>query len=759
MEYRPTGYQTGEHLIVENGSFIHLARDGSNLGVFGAISHDTQHLKRWDFFPEGFTFSGCEQPLPDRMSFWYQNQQGGTIQRDLQLIDGWNIHERTFFQNPTDEPMTIIVNGGCETDFRGIFEVREDAIAFANSGEAALAGKEFKRNIYRQGNEEGEQIASYTREDNKETIYTRIGAPTLTSAPAGCRVENTSNNEGNYRFEITLPPHQSLVMDRYVEMFGGPSLHESVAILPDYEAWRTEFGIPFDWQEQPDNWRPLVQAADDLRSMMIATPHGITFGAGLPRFLAPFGRDQLLTALKIMPDAPNQYWRTEAVKGILRDLALGQSTEIRNYINAQGQVFPLATPDEIRHEKRCDEQNGLGMQRPNAENQEAIQRLGVRPFGAYFGTVDTTPLFVMVAGEYLKATGDTAFIQKILPSLRNALRWMQGYYATPDRIPTKNITADADYGISPDDSFITYPALPAYIAGGPLAHKGWKDKEDCIVTGDGISVTRKDGSPQDAYVGLIEVQAYAVKAYENAAYMFRQLGINEADIANLESRAEAVKARINQELVIEHPQKAGKYIVAQGIYYDGDDTRFRQPKVIDAVTSNPAHALITGVFTTENLDYILDSLEDSKELWSGWYWRTLSAANPGYLPDSYHQGSAWPHEPIVEGLCGYIQHYRETGENKTVEGKRREQRMVTLVDKATRGVYESTRFFPGNHVPELITGNPRLVYGQEQAPEMPSEACVIQTWASAALLKMEALRKEIGLPSLTEQRVPERMVA
>lgn len=363
--------------------------------------------------------------------------------------------------------------------------------------------------------------------------------------------------------------------------------------------------------EQFNHW--INRSKNDLLSLLVQTPYGVYPYAGVPWYNTVFGRDGQFTALETLWIAP------DIAKGVLTYQAKMQATE---HIPLQD-----AEPGKILHEIRSGE----------------MAETGEIPFKLYYGSIDTTPLFIVLAGHYLKRTDDLTTIQSIWENILRALDWIN------------------KYGDMDGDGFVEYQRK----AESGLANQGWKDSHD--------SISHANGELAGFPIALCEVQGYVYDAKKQAAYIANRLGHTEL-AKELSKEADELKAHFNE---VFWDDELNNYVLA----LDGDKKPCR------VLSSNTGHLLFSGIATSERALKTAQSLM-SEEMFSGWGIRTLSSRAARYNPMSYHNGSVWPHDSaiIAYGFARYG--------------------MMTNALRVMHGLFDASLFIDLQRLPELFCGFP-----------------------------------------------------
>lgn len=324
----------------------------------------------------------------------------------------------------------------------------------------------------------------------------------------------------------------------------------------------------------------MKRSTADVVMMTIGNPEEDYPYAGVPWFSTVFGRDGIVTALETL-------WMNPAMaKGVLEFLGETQAIDVNPEMEAQ--------PGKVLHEMRCSE-------------MAALKEV---PFGRYYGSVDATPLFVMLAGAYFERTGNREFIEFLWPHIELALRWMD------------------DYGDMDGDGFVEYS--PHSSKG--LVQQGWKDSND--------SIFHADGSIAEPPIALCEVQAYAYAAKLAGSRLASVLG-RQAWSKELNASAERLRSQFVKDFWC---PELSTYALA----LDGKKRPCR------VRTSNAGHCLFAGIADPSHASLLARTLLDTRSC-NGWGIRTVALGESRYNPLSYHNGSVWPHDNalIASGLARY----------------------------------------------------------------------------------------------------------
>jgi glycogen debranching enzyme len=579
-------------VLKEHDIFLVAAADGRiEGGEHGLYCRDTRFLSRylWDFGEDVETLLAFT-PRPDRFRAHYARIKGPSqivgYSRETRLRPGAMIDMLTV-ENTGLEPQTIELALRLAGDFVDMFEAR--------------GWMKLERNA-----------DQFSHEISERELRLRYHAKdsTMVSAVVGFEEPPDELSEHAARFFFTLEPKEARTIIVTVHADTGTALPEVEPI--SYDGWRHSFNLTLKSERFQD---VVNQAIDDLRALLIFTEHGPMPAAGIPWFVAAFGRDALLTSYMMLP------WRIDVAEGTLRYLAACQG---KHY-----DAFRAEAPGKIMHERRHGE----------------LSRTGKIPFTLYYGTVDATPLFVMLLHETWKCSGKLELVSELRPNWEAALRWM---------------SEDGDLD---GDGFLEFVGAEA---GKGLAVQSWKDSWD--------SMSHADGSLATGALAVSEVQGYAYAAYRAAADFYEALGEGE-EAVKWQDKAGRLKETFHERFWLED----------LGIYAMALDGEKRPLKVLN---SDAGQLLWTGIVPERVAPRLVETLM-SKALWTGWGVRTLGSGEKRYNPVSYHNGSVWPHDTAL--IAGGLARYGFEGE----------------VAKIHEALYSLAASQADKRLPELVAGYER----------------------------------------------------
>jgi len=388
------------------------------------------------------------------------------------------------------------------------------------------------------------------------------------------------------RFEISLRPKQSVVLQLVISCnprLSEPSIGYTRAMVAAESEMKAASASLCNISSSNDRFNRWVRRSTaDVEMMTLGNPEHDYPYAGVPWFSTIFGRDGIITALEMLWVNPR------IAKGVLQFLASTQATEINPEVEAE--------PGKILHEMRRGE----------------MAALGEVPFARYYGTVDATPLFVMLAGAYYDCTGDRDFIQSLWPHIDLALQWIDNF-------------GDVD-----GDGFVEY----ARHGSKGLIQQGWKDSHD--------SIFHADGTLADAPIALCEVQGYVYAAKRAAARISRILGDGQRESV-LEAEATELQQKFEEAFWCDD-------LSTYALALDG------HKKACRVRASNAGHCLFTKIASPDKAQLVAHTLL-SRDFFTGWGVRTVGSDEARYNPLSYHNGSVWPHDNalIASGVAKYGQ--------------------------------------------------------------------------------------------------------
>ncbi|GGX55535.1 amylo-alpha-1,6-glucosidase [Streptomyces fructofermentans] len=614
------------HLLVHGGTFAAVGDGGDISGVRGGGSHsapdglfvrDARHLSRWQLTVDGAVPEALSPVADGDTARCVLVPRGGrqeppayTLFREQAVTEGAFVESlRVTSNRPVATAVRIAVTA--DADFTDQFELRSDHRTYTKAGAVR------SRKVLDDGVEFGYRRGEWS------------SCTTVTSEPAPDGVEETGTGARRLVWTLDLAPHGSAELALRVaarphgmprpEVPSTPAAANGRLLALEGEFAR---GVPF-----PKGWPELAAACarglSDLAVLQVPAtgPDGEELrvpAAGVPWFLTLLGRDALLTSLFALP------YRPQLAAATLPALAAAQATEVG--------VGAVAQPGKIVHEVRHGE----------------LAHFGQVPYGRYYGSVDATPLFLVLLGSYVEQTGDVVLARRLEANARAAIGWM------------------LDHGGLTSRGYLVYRADE-----GGLANQNWKDSPGAICSGDG---SRPSGPVMAA-----GAQGYAYDALRRTAHLARTVWDDEVYAALLEQAAGDLRDRFQRDFwMADHAFPA--------LALDGGG------KHVDALASDAGHLLWSGLLDKEYGELVGRRLLEP-DFFSGWGVRTVAAGQAAYHPLSYHRGSVWPHDNalIALGLARYGLH----DEARTVAH--------ALVDAATAA---------GHRLPEVLAGYARGAHAE-----------------------------------------------
>jgi glycogen debranching enzyme len=571
-EQRPRSMKHGDSFAVfDNNGDIHSG-PGRPEGLYHGDTRHLSHLRLWldghrpmllrSSLRDDNAALICDLTNPDL------HEKTGRIRlkhnrihlRRVRVLWNATTTERITIRNFDSTPVTVRIMLEFAADFADIFEVR----GVVRPKRGTLAPPKVWEN--------GVRLA-YTGLDH------RLRETFIRFEPAPQEI-----NESRAQFIVSLAPGETRVL--FFEVSCDPlSISNSPrraffqSFMSARRSLRTQLARAASISSSNDLLNEAVRrSVADLYMLCTNTKHGIYPYAGIPWFSTVFGRDALITALQTL------WFDPSIALGVLRYLAANQATRVDKTSDAE--------PGKILHEVRHSE----------------MAELGEVPFRCYYGSVDSTPLFVLLAGAYLERTDDIDSIRALMPNIDNALKWIETH-------------GDLD-----GDGFVEYHRQ----TDAGLSNQGWKDSYD--------SISHEDGALAQSPIALAEVQAYVYAAWKAAAAIVRRLGHMDR-ARTLEIRADVFRRRFDKQFF---DAELGTYVLA--LDANKNPCRVR--------SSNAGHVLYCGLAYPERAAIVTQTLMSS---FTGFGVRTLSTLDHRYNPMSYHNGSVWPHDNalIAAGLARY----------------------------------------------------------------------------------------------------------
>ena len=577
---------TGDITVVEGQTFCLSSRTGdiTNELPQGLFVLDTRVLSNWELTINGSRLEMLAVTVDDPFAATFVGRgRPGAGQADADMVVfrhrhiGRGMRERLVVTNHGLETHALRLELSCGVDFADLFEVKESRVRprGVSSHDATDEALLFRHEL--NGHSKAVSIA-FTGDATTRgsTIAWELLLPPGATWEACLQLTVTlGDNAMEPRFRCGVSDQEAIPRQRLT-------------------SWRAKF--PVVQTDAADLASVIRRCSEDLGALRIFDPERpdlAILAAGAPWFMTVFGRDSLLTAWATLIADPS------LAQGVLEILARFQGTKVDEATEEQ--------PGKILHEMRFGDSTGLTLGGGNV----------------YYGSVDATPLFVMLWGELQRWYPNHALADQLLPHADQALRWIE------------------EFGDRDGDGYVEYQRLSPL----GLANQGWKDSWD--------SMRFADGRLADTPIALCEVQGYVYAAYVSRAHYAEQTG-DEATVAKYRSKAAELRRRFNEDFWLEE----------QGWFALGLDAH-KQP--IDALASNMGHCLWTGIVDPDKAERVAKHLM-SPEMFTGWGIRTLATSMAAYNPVSYHNGSIWPHDNAIcaAGLSRYG--YSEAA-HRVIEGQ------------------------------------------------------------------------------------------
>jgi glycogen debranching enzyme len=533
----------------------------------GLFADDTRFLSRLELTIDGkrplLLTSGTVEYFS--AAYFLRNPRTDGLKIDSLLIKrerfvGDGMRDRVEVTNETAETLAFRLGLSFAADFADIISVKEWDFSLGDAANARPLPDPV--------------TPGYDREHNRFLLADTggEGATQLIFSEAGAA------NGGSMTYDITLAPREKWSMHVDVGIGANGSRErgtdavqqhldtEHARVAESAAAWVA--GVPrirASWEGLRETYEQSVR---DLAALRMRSRDGKVPAAGMPWFMTVFGRDTLITCLQTMMFGP------ELARAALRELAALQATEDDPSRDAE--------PGKIVHEVRRG-------------------KCAERWFDRYYGTVDATPLFLVLLSETWRWTDDAALVEELKEPALAALRWID------------------EYGDRDGDGFVEY----ARRNERGLDNQSWKDSGD--------SQRFHDGRFARVPIAPCEVQGYVYDAKRRTAELAREVWRDAALAERLEAEAAALRTRFDESFWV--AERGGYYALA----LDGEKQR------VDALTSNIGHLLWSGIVPPARVDAVVSALMGDG-LWSGWGVRTMSTNDDAYSPLSYHNGTVWPHD-------------------------------------------------------------------------------------------------------------------
>ncbi|AHC16516.1 glycogen debranching N-terminal domain-containing protein [Salinispira pacifica] len=598
-------------VLKENYTFLVTDADGNiNTGEQGLYSHDTRFLRHmiWSFSePESrkeFQTLVAHSSRPDQGVFHYSLIEGPSqilgVQRRLYLREG-TLSDRFTLENTDTQPRQLELTLSLGADFLDLFEAR------------GFYGE--KRDLSSPEFDKGHITFQYSDPGNEYLTRIEWFCEPDSAPEVSAEKQEDGVLEAVLRWQVNLEPGRSRVLELKIDLTHPCMKKAETPPLPSYDDWRKEFLPAASLLKYGQDRVVLEQAVQDLRALMLSSEQGDIPAAGIPWFVAAFGRDSLLTAYMLLP---HHSW---VARGVLEYLGYYQGTEHNDFRGEE--------PGKIMHEIRFGE----------------LAQKELVPHNPYYGTIDATPLYIILLEKLWEYTGDDSLLKTFRPNWEACLDWM------------------LEHGDRDNDGFLEYISAEP---GKGLVVQSWKDSDD--------SMSHSDGTLASGYIRPAEVQGYAYRAFSAASKFYHELGM-EAEADTYTRKAEELQKRFDAAFWNDEMK-------CYAMALDGEH------KPLMVKSSNAGQLFWSGIVSGHRAAELAATIMSS-ELYSGWGIRTLGTGEMRYNPVSYHNGSVWPHDTalIAKGLWNY--------------GYRRE------AGQLVRDLFDLASSQSDKRLPELIAGYPR----------------------------------------------------
>lgn len=581
------------HVLKLGAQFLLLDDAGlmpvDNKYGYGLYKDDTRFLSCWDLKiddrPLTLLYSNTEDGFAGR--YVYANTDGPVprekllVERNV-IVQNGGFSERTTITNFDTVPHDFTVGMSFGADFADMFEVRGQErkkvgtlrpYSFVtSSGEQKASNVIPTDNNGRRAQPLLQRTVSIARLEYQGLDRELRTSTCMFSSALQCSEIAPGVAQG--KAKISLRPGASWQIETVVS---DQPVSQNLATMPSFADALSHAKNEFDSftknhakivSDNADLNKWIDKSYRDLFILKQPLPGGTGIAAGVPWFAVAFGRDQEITSLETLPFLP------ELSRDVLGVLC--------HYQGTKEDPFTQEKPGRIMHELRLGE----------------MAKLREIPFIPYYGTVDATPLFLMLLGRYVDTTGDIAFAKAHWDNIQRALDFIDKETA--------------------QDGYLRY----GYDKTSALTNIGWKDSGDSVMYGDGKQISAKP-------IALVEVQGYLYAAWTSTATLADKLGKNEL-AAKLRRKAEELRNRFDKDFWNER-------LHFPALALDGVNRQ------CDVVSTNPGHVLYTGLLKPERIAPTAARLMEP-DMFSGWGIRTLASSEVAYNPLSYHNGSVWPHD-------------------------------------------------------------------------------------------------------------------